>query len=39
MLPQNKAMLAEFARSGLPMKKTLEDGAVHVSLSLLAPEQ
>lgn len=38
VLPENKAMLAVFARSGLPMKKTLEEGVVHVSLSLQAPE-
>jgi RimJ/RimL family protein N-acetyltransferase len=38
VLPQNKAMLAVFTRSGLPMKKALEDGAVHVSLSLQAPD-
>ncbi len=36
VLPQNKAMLAVFARCGLPMKKTLEEGTVHVSLSLPA---
>jgi RimJ/RimL family protein N-acetyltransferase len=36
VLPENKAMLAVFARSGLPMKKSLEEGAVHVSLSLSA---
>ena len=36
VLPENKAMLAVFARCGLPMKKTLEGGTVHVSLSLPA---
>jgi RimJ/RimL family protein N-acetyltransferase len=35
VLVENRAMLAVFARSGLPMKKTLEAGVVHVSLSLL----
>ncbi len=34
VLAENKAMLAVFARSGLPMKKSLEEGAVHVCLSL-----
>jgi len=34
VLPENRAMLAVFARSGLPMKKLLEVGAVHVTLSL-----
>jgi RimJ/RimL family protein N-acetyltransferase len=34
VLPGNKAMLAVFARSGLPMKKNLEADAFHVSLSL-----
>lgn len=38
VLPQNKAMLAVFARSGLPMKKTMEEGVVHVCLSLQTPE-
>jgi hypothetical protein len=28
-------MLAVFARSGLPMKQSFEDGAVHVTLSLM----
>ena len=36
VLVENKAMLAVFARSGLPMKKSLEEGVVHVSLSLSA---
>jgi RimJ/RimL family protein N-acetyltransferase len=36
VLAENRAMLAVFARSGLPMKKSLEEGAVHVSLSLTA---
>jgi RimJ/RimL family protein N-acetyltransferase len=34
VLPENKAMLAVFARKGLPMKKSLEEGVVHVTLSL-----
>jgi RimJ/RimL family protein N-acetyltransferase len=34
VLPENKAMLTVFARSGLPMKKKLEDGVMHVTLSL-----
>ncbi len=34
VLAENVAMLAVFARSGLPMKKSLEEGAVHVTLSL-----
>ncbi len=34
VLAENIAMLAVFARSGLPMKKSLEEGAVHVTLSL-----
>ncbi len=34
VLVENMAMLAVFARSGLPMKKSLEEGAVHVTLSL-----
>jgi RimJ/RimL family protein N-acetyltransferase len=36
VLAENRAMLAVFARSGLPMKKSLEEGAVHVYLSLTA---
>jgi RimJ/RimL family protein N-acetyltransferase len=36
VLAENRAMLAVFARSGLPMKKSLEEGAVHVCLSLAA---
>jgi RimJ/RimL family protein N-acetyltransferase len=36
VLPENRAMLAVFARSGLPMKKSLEEGALHVTLSLSA---
>jgi RimJ/RimL family protein N-acetyltransferase len=36
VLPGNTAMLAVLARSGLPMKKSLEQGAVHVALSLSA---
>jgi RimJ/RimL family protein N-acetyltransferase len=34
VLAENMAMLAVFARSGLPMMKSLEEGAVHVTLSL-----
>jgi RimJ/RimL family protein N-acetyltransferase len=34
VLPQNKAMLAVFARSGLPMKQSLSEGIVHVTLTL-----
>lgn len=36
VLPKNMAMLAVFERSGLPMKRSFEDGAVHVTLSLAA---
>ena len=34
VLPQNKAMLAVFSRSGLPMKQNFADGIIHVTLSL-----
>lgn len=34
VLAENIAMLAVFARSGLPMKKSLEEGTIHVTLSL-----
>ena len=34
VLPRNKAMLAVFARSGLPMEKRIADGEVHVTLAL-----
>ncbi len=34
VLPQNKAMLAVFSRSGLPMKRTQTEGVIHVTLSL-----
>lgn len=34
ILAENNAMLAVFARSGLPMTKRREGGVVHVSLSL-----
>jgi len=34
VLPQNKAMLAVFSRSGLPMKLTHTEGVIHVTLSL-----
>jgi len=30
----NRAMLAVFRRSGLPMQRRIEDGVVHVSLEL-----
>jgi RimJ/RimL family protein N-acetyltransferase len=36
VLSENKAMLGVFSRSGLPMKKSLEEGGIHVSLSLMA---
>jgi hypothetical protein len=31
-------MLAVFARSGLPMRSSTEDGVVHVALSLAAQD-
>ena len=34
VLPENKAMLAVFARSGLPMRRRNEGGEVHVTLVL-----
>jgi hypothetical protein len=34
VLPQNKAMLAVFSRSGLPMQQAFADGIIHVTLSL-----
>ena len=34
VLPQNRAMLAVFAGRGLPMKKTMADGLIYVTLSL-----
>jgi RimJ/RimL family protein N-acetyltransferase len=34
VLSENKAMIAVFARSGLPMKQSREDGVVHVTLEL-----
>ena len=34
VLPQNKAMLAVFLRSGLPMKQSQAEGVFHVTLSL-----
>jgi len=34
VLPVNKAMLAVFARTGLPMTERLEDGVVHLTLDL-----
>lgn len=33
-LPQNKAMLAVFARSGLPMVRSHREGVVHIRLDL-----
>jgi RimJ/RimL family protein N-acetyltransferase len=36
VLAENRAMLAVFARTGLPMKKSMEEGAVHGRLSLAA---
>jgi hypothetical protein len=36
VLAENRAMLAVFARSGLPMKRSLEEGAIHMTLSLSA---
>ena len=37
VLGENKAMLAVFARSGLPLQKRHEGGTVHVTLSLREP--
>ena len=34
VLSENKAMMAVFSRSGLPMKRKVERGVVHVILSL-----
>ena len=34
VLPQNKAMLAVFSRSELPMKQNQAEGVIHVTLSL-----
>jgi GNAT superfamily N-acetyltransferase len=34
VLPENKAMLAVFARSGLPVRRRNEGGEVHVTLAL-----
>ena len=34
VLPENRAMLAVFARSGLPMRQKREGGVVHVTLDL-----
>jgi RimJ/RimL family protein N-acetyltransferase len=36
VLRENSAMLAVLARSGLPMKQSLQDGALHAILSLSA---
>jgi GNAT superfamily N-acetyltransferase len=37
VLGENKAMLAVFARSGLPMRQRRDGGVVHVTLSLVGP--
>ena len=37
VLAQNKAMLTVFSRSGLPMKKSSDEGVTHVTLSLAEP--
>jgi GNAT superfamily N-acetyltransferase len=37
VLPQNKAMLAAFAKCGLPMHQRRESGVVHVSMALGQP--
>ena len=34
VLPQNRAMLTVFARSGLPVKQAFSDGVMHVTLEL-----
>jgi len=34
VLPENKAMIGVFERSGLPIRKQFEGGALHVTLSL-----
>ena len=34
VLPENKAMLAVFSRCGFPAKSHLEDGVMHVTISL-----
>jgi RimJ/RimL family protein N-acetyltransferase len=34
VLPENKAMLGVFSRSGLPMTRTVSDGIAHIGLSL-----
>jgi RimJ/RimL family protein N-acetyltransferase len=36
VLPENRAMLAVFVRSGLPTKQSFEEGAIHVTLTLTA---
>ncbi len=38
VLGENKAMLAVFARCGLPMQRRSDGGTVHVTLSLREPE-
>jgi RimJ/RimL family protein N-acetyltransferase len=37
VLPENKAMLGVFSRSGLPTRQQREDGVVHLTLDLAAP--
>jgi GNAT superfamily N-acetyltransferase len=37
VLPENRAMLGVFARSGLSMRQRREDGVVHLVLDLVAP--
>ena len=37
VLPGNRGMLAVFARSGLPMRQSTEDGVAHVALALTVP--
>jgi GNAT superfamily N-acetyltransferase len=34
VLPENKAMIGVFERSGLPMKRKIAGGAMHITLSL-----
>jgi RimJ/RimL family protein N-acetyltransferase len=35
VLAENKAMLAVFERSGLPLRKKFEGGTMHITLSLM----
>ena len=39
VLSRNQAMLTVFSRCGLPMKRSLEDGVVHVTISLAGPAE